>query len=110
MSTEPKPRRCGAYTRRRGYTFENETRLAFEAAGLSCRRVPLSGAGDEKGDICVTTGWGERFQCELKRKKEIPAWITKPLGDHKALIIREDKREALAVVRLSDLMHWWQCK
>jgi hypothetical protein len=100
----PKPRKCGAYTRRRGYTFENETRLLVIEHGLKCRRVPLSGAGEEKGDICITSTFGKVYRCELKRKKSLPDYIVKALGDHDALIMRADQQEPLAVVRLKDLL------
>jgi Holliday junction resolvase len=103
-------RKCGRYTRNRGYRFENETRIYFGEGGLNCYRVPYSGAGEEKGDICVKTGWDEVLYFELKRKKELPAWITGPLGKHTGLIMRADNGDALAVVRLSDLRDWLQCR
>ena len=103
-----KPRKCGAYTRRRGYSFENETRLRIIEFGLACRRVPLSGAGEEKGDICIQTSWGQTFRCELKRRKNLPKWIVKALGDHDAMIMRADRGEPLAVVRLDRLLELLQ--
>ena len=98
----PKPRRCGAYTRRRGYEFERETVNFLREGGLVARRVPLSGAGEEKGDLTVVPGFDDKpMRGELKRKKELPGWITGPLGDHDFMVMRADKAEALVVIRLS---------
>jgi Holliday junction resolvase len=100
----------GLSPKRKGYEFERSCVNYMREAGLHCRRVPLSGAGEEKGDICITTGWGEVLRCELKRRKCLPEWIVKALGDHRVMIMREDRGDALAVVRLSDLRDWIQCK
>jgi len=98
-----KPRN-GAYTRRRGYSFERETVNFLREGGLLARRVPLSGAGEEKGDITVKPGYAadaKPLRGELKRKKELPAWITGPLGDHDFMAMRADSSETLVVIRLS---------
>src|SRR5206468_2969841 len=81
----------GLSPKRKGYEFERSCVNYMREAGLSCRRVPLSGAGDEKGDICITTGWGEVLRCELKRRKCLPEWIVNALGDHRVMIMREDR-------------------
>lgn len=103
-----KPHKCGAYTRRRGYNFERETVNGFREYGLTCRRVPLSGAGDEKGDVVVTASWGDEYRLELKRKKALPNWITGPLGTHDGLVMRADNGEALVVIPLHRLREWLQ--
>lgn len=100
----------GLSPKRKGYEFERSTVNYMKEAGLLCRRVPLSGAGEEKGDICITTGWGQVLRCELKRRKCLPEWIVSALGTHDVMIMREDRGQALAVVRLSDLRDWIQCK
>lgn len=105
--TAGKKPRNGRYTRDRGYRFENETVNALKARGLSARRVPLSGAGEEKGDITVTPGYAadaKPLRGELKRKKVLPAWITGPLGDHDFMAMRADSSETLVVIRLSLFM------
>ena len=105
-STKPK---CGGLSpKRKGYTFENQTRLAVLERGLHCRRVPLSGAGEEKGDICITASWGQVLRCELKRRKALPEWIVKALGEHDAMIMRGDRGKALAVIPLDTLLELLQ--
>lgn len=98
----------GLAPKRKGYCFENDTRKLVLTYGLACRRVPLSGGGEEKGDICITSSFGKVYRCELKRRKNLPEWIVKALGDHQALIMREDRGEPLAVVRLKDLLELLQ--
>ena len=110
-ATPQAPKKSGGLSpKRKGYEFERSCVNYMREAGLACRRVPLSGAGEEKGDICITTGWGEVLRCELKRRKCLPEWIVKALGDHRVMIMREDRGDALAVVRLSDLRDWIQCR
>jgi hypothetical protein len=88
----------------KGYNFENECRHAALNMGLSARRVPLSGAGEEKGDLCITSSFGKVYRCELKRRKNLPEWIVKALGDHDAMIMRGDRGKALAVIPLDTLL------
>lgn len=105
-----KPRN-GRYTRDRGYRFENETVNALKAHGLTARRVPLSGAGEEKGDITVTPGYSadaKPLRGELKRKKELPGWVTGPLGDHDFMAMRADHSETLIIIRLALFMELLQ--
>jgi hypothetical protein len=101
---EPKKPRNGIYCKRRGWSFENECRHAALNMGLSARRVPLSGAGEEKGDLCITSSFGKVYRCELKRRKNLPEWIVKALGDHDAMIMRGDRGKALAVIPLETLL------
>jgi hypothetical protein len=90
----------GRAPKQKGYRLENGTRLYFKERGLECRRVPLSGAGDEKGDLCLTTGWGQSLQGECKSRKALPAWIVNALGDHDFLILKQDRGETLVMIRL----------
>lgn len=98
----PRKPRNGAYTRRRGYSFERETVNALRHAGLDAQRIPLSGAGLEKGDVKVRPGFAPETPLigELKRKRELPGWITGPLGQHDFMAMREDSGETLVVIRL----------
>jgi hypothetical protein len=84
----------------KGYRLENSTRLYFQERGLECYRVPLSGAGREKGDLCLTTGWGQRLKGECKSRKSLPDWIVNALGDHDFLILKQDRGETLVMLRL----------
>lgn len=95
-----KPRN-GAYTRNRGYRFENETVNALKDFDLRCERIPLSGAGLEKGDIKVWPGFQDTpLVGELKRKKALPTWVTGPMAGRDFLAMREDSGETLVVIRL----------
>ena len=84
----------------KGYRLENSTRLYFKERGLECYRVPLSGAGREKGDLCVTTGWGQKLKGECKSRKALPDWIVNALGEHDFLILKQDRGETLVMLRL----------
>ena len=84
----------------KGYRLENSTRLYFKERGLTCSRVPLSGAGEEKGDLRLTTGWNQVLKGECKSRKELAAWIVNALGEHDFLILKQDRGETLVMLRL----------
>jgi hypothetical protein len=84
----------------KGYRLENSTRIYFKERGLLCRRIPLSGAGDEKGDLCLTTGWGQQLKGECKSRKELAKWIVEALGDHDAVVLKQDRGETYVMMRL----------
>jgi hypothetical protein len=92
----------------KGYTFENECRHAALNVGLHARRVPLSGAGEEKGDLCITSTFGKVYRCELKRRKALPEWIVKALGEHDVMVMRGDRGKALAVLPFEKLLELLQ--
>lgn len=92
----------GLSPKRKGYSFERETVNFMRDGGLACRRVPLSGAGDEKGDVCVTSSFGKVYRGELKRRKCLPEWIVNALGTHDFMAMRGDRGECLVMLRLSD--------
>jgi hypothetical protein len=101
----PLRKKCGGRSPKvKGYNFENECRHAALAKGLHARRVPLSGAGEEKGDLCITSSFGKVYRCELKRRKCLPEWIVKALGDHQLMVMRGDRGQALAVLPFADLL------
>lgn len=106
--SEPKPRKCGNYTRQRGYGYENELRKQFVGYGLECRRVPMSGAGWEKDDLVLTTGWGEVYRIECKRRKTLPAYLLNPTCH--ATIFRIDNAESQVLIPLSRFMELIQCR
>jgi hypothetical protein len=70
--------------------------------------VPLSGAGDEKGDLCITATFGKVYRCELKRRKALPEWIVKALGEHDVMVMRGDRGKALAVLPFEKLLELLQ--
>jgi hypothetical protein len=69
-------------------------------SGLDCKRVPLSGAGDEKGDLRLITG-GTDLKGECKSRGELAKWIVNALGEHDFLVLKQDRGETLVMVRLS---------
>jgi len=84
----------------KGYRLETSVRRDLQERGLECHRVALSGAGPEKGDLCLTTGWGQQLKGECKSRKELAAWIVNALGDHDFLILKQDRGETLVMLRL----------
>jgi Holliday junction resolvase len=89
----------GMMPKRKGYEYERELVNGFRDHGLKCSRVPLSGAGEEKGDIRLTCGWGQNLKGEAKRRKTLPAYLNP--GEHDFTIFRQDRGETLVLVRLS---------
>jgi Holliday junction resolvase len=90
----------GMRSKRKGYSYENELRLEFIEYGLECRRVPLSGAGDEKGDLVLTCGWGEKYRGEAKRRARLPSYLTSALDQHDFAVFREDRGRSFVLITL----------
>jgi Holliday junction resolvase len=90
----------GMGPKRKGYCYENELRLSFIDCGLECRRVPLSGAGDEKGDLVLTCGWGEKMTGEAKRRARLPSYLTSALDQHQFAVFREDRGKSFVLLTL----------
>jgi hypothetical protein len=85
----------------KGYRLETSVRVYFQSRGLQCHRVALSGAGPEKGDICVKTHWGDTYRYECKSRKKLADWIVTALGDHDAVILKQDRGETYVLTRLT---------
>lgn len=97
---EPRAPRNGRSCKRKGYEFEREFVNFMRAGFLTCDRVPLSGAGLEKGDVKVHSPCLERkLRGELKRRKALPEWIVHALGEHDFMAMRQDRGETLVVIR-----------
>ena len=84
----------------KGYRLENECRLFLKEGGLDCKRVPLSGAGDEKGDLRLVTGWGQTLKGECKSRAKLADWIVNALGEHDFVVLKQDRGETLVMVRM----------
>ena len=84
----------------KGYRLETSVRRYLQERGLDCYRVALSGAGPEKGDICMKTGWGQTLKLECKSRKELAKWIIEALGDHDAVVLKQDRGETYVMMRL----------
>lgn len=98
--TERTPSQRGKHSKRKGYGFERETVNLLRDYGLEAQRVPLSGAGLEKGDLTVRAGFGPVYRGECKRRAALPVWIENALGENDFMAMRADKGETLIVVRL----------
>ena len=85
----------------KGYRLENQTRIYLCEGGLDCKRIPLSGAGDEKGDLKLITGWGTLMRGECKSRSKLASWIVNALGENDFLVLKEDRGEPLVMLRLS---------
>jgi hypothetical protein len=54
----------------------------------------------EKGDLCLTTSWGQKLKIECKSRKKLPDWIIEALGDHDAVILKQDRGETYVLQRI----------
>ena len=92
-----KPRN-GNYTRQRGYRGEAEWCKKLTEAGCPTKRHFMSGMF-EKGD-CTSEppALPDKLKGQIKRKKEIPAWLE--LDGHDYTAVREDRGEWFVVMRL----------
>lgn len=101
----------GKPSRDKGARFEREVVNAAKEVGLEARRTAYSGAmAHEKGDVLITPGYGpdgDPWVFECKRRGKLPVLFNE-LADFNGLIVRGDNREALAVIRLSDLLELLQ--
>lgn len=92
----------GMMSKRKGYEFERETVNYLKDGGIAARRVPLSGAGEEKGDITVQPVWRDNpYRGEAKRRRCLPTMLVSALGDHDFAVCRQDHGESLVLIRLS---------
>ncbi|ASK88485.1 hypothetical protein [Sphingorhabdus sp. SMR4y] len=93
----------GRNNRRRGGNFERELVKDFEAYGLRCEKVPLSGATTyAKGDLDLYPGFDPDlvYKGEAKRKKSLPKFLTENLEGNDFLALREDRGKTLIVITL----------
>jgi hypothetical protein len=94
----------GRSCRAKGINYERECVNDARRYHLRCDRVPLSGAGTEKGDIKLVTGDGRVLRGECKRKGSLPKWIAKyfvadkPSEKMDFVMIREDRGETFVIV------------
>jgi hypothetical protein len=78
-----------------GSRFELECKKEALARGLQARKHAMSGSLDEKGDITITSLWGQEWVGECKWRKTMPAWFVECLGDHSICgVQRGPRREA----------------
>ena len=94
----------GSSPKRKGSNFERECVNDAKRYYLRCERVPLSGAGTEKGDIKLVTGHDRILKGECKRRRLLPTWFSKYFGgsgeDHIDFIaVREDRGDTYIIIR-----------
>jgi hypothetical protein len=94
---DSKPRKCGAYTRRRGYEGEREWCAFMNEGAIKTERHFMSGMF-VKGD-CTTTPncMDQKLVGQIKRKKKAPDWLE--LEGHDYVAVREDRGEWFVVIR-----------
>lgn len=99
----------GKASRDKGGRFEREVVNRAKEMHLAARRTALSGALEhEKGDVLITPGFAsEPLVGECKRRAGLPV-IFRELGDHDFLAVREDRGEALVVIRLDTFLELLQ--
>ena len=95
----------GKKSRDKGARGERLFVQMFQANGIKAERIPLSGAvgGSFMGDITAPViGINRRFECKLRQDgfKEIYRW----LGDNFGLLVKADRKEPLAILRLNDFI------
>ena len=93
--------------RRKGFAYEREIVEVLKEAGFKAERCWGSNGRTrglpEEVDIVCNTGSDSDLWFQCKRKKAISKYLIPTEGIY-ATIIREDRGENLAVIRLSDLL------
>lgn len=98
--------RKGRYVKGRGYEYE--LRDQFIKYGLTCRRVMQSGGGVEKDDLVLTTGWGEEYRLEAKRRAKLPGYLVNE--NCHATVFRPDRGSSMVLISLERFMELVQCR
>jgi hypothetical protein len=94
----------GRAPRRKGDRLEREVVKLLQAAGVPARRVPLSGsARGYPGDLVVTVA-GRDHVLEVKARRDFKTFYGW-LQHRDAVILKADRKEALVVLRLADLLN-----
>lgn len=95
----------GKKSRDKGYRFENECRLLFQAHDIPCIRVPLSGGGSIKDDLLIYPDTVNQIRAECKIRAEGFKTLYGYLTEADIAIIRADRKEALVVMPLKEYLH-----
>lgn len=100
MKKKKSKRALGKMSRNKGNRFEWALcTTANERKNITARRVPLSGGTSyATGDVELSTPHYPLLRCEAKRRAKLPV-IFKELADYDFLAVREDRGEALVVIR-----------
>lgn len=95
----------GKKSRDKGARGERLFVRAFQDNGIAAERIPLSGAvgGSFMGDLTAPVmGINRRFECKLREDgfKEIYKWLHGNFG----LLVKADRKEPLAILKLDDFI------
>jgi hypothetical protein len=59
-------------------------------------------SGPRKGrSVPHNESWGQKLKIECKSRKELAKWIVEALGDHDAVIIKQDRGETYVLQRIN---------
>lgn len=97
----------GRASRSKGMRGERHVVHVLQEAGIAAERIPLSGAagGSFVGDVTCPL-FGDDRVLEVKTHAKGFTRIYGWLADHAGLVIKQDRHEALIVMRLSDVAKW----
>ena len=90
----------------KGNRFEYQCRDIIQDAGVYCKRAYASNGlalGLTEDIDLLATHQGEQYPLQCKARKRIAEWV-KPNDNAYAQLIKEDRGEVLAVIRLDDLV------
>jgi hypothetical protein len=90
----------GRGSRRKGYRIEAKVRAMAQAAGLECRRVPLSGAAPGWAGDIVLGGRHFEVKARVHGFRQLYGWIRPHFG----VVVAADREEPLLVLRLGDFL------
>lgn len=109
VENELKPKkRGGKSVKRKGTRFEREVVDRLEELGLNVKRVPLSGAGDIKGDILIygeTDNSKYEFSCGCKVRHKLPEWMVRDLENFYCLFVKEDRGRIYVVLPVEEFAY-----
>ncbi len=99
------PRSGGAGPRRKGSRAEREVVKLLNSAGMSARRVPLSGAvAGYDGDIACSS---LPEPIEVKVGAQVPVTVLQWLDGKRTLFMRRDRGEWIVAMRWGDFQEMY---
>ncbi len=89
--------------KRKGDSFEREVVKAALAAGLEARRAYGSDGRSLPGCTSDVDVLVEGYRLQAKRRRHLAGWTKPPPGCH-ATVLREDRGEAVVLLRLDEYL------
>lgn len=90
-------------SRRKGFRFEHDVVNLIQSFGLEAQRAHSSDGRTMGWPSEVDLVFGQ-YYCQLKRRNKLPDYLKMDSGVN-LVIIREDQKEALALIQLNELLH-----